>query len=384
MALILTTTRHETESSNSVREYSSDPLPVDLLIEIFSRVPLKSIARFRCVSKLWASILRRSDFTELFMTKSLTRPRLLFTVQSKGKLLFYSSPQPHNPDDNSSLVATSYHPTLVPDYHPTYISKPVCGLVLLQRWGQVPLICNPAKGKVQTLPKLPREEKYTPKGICLGYDLIGKQFKVLCLSLNNSLYNTHWILTLESGKRLWRKLEPEFSFKENGYIFGDICINGVLYIEGTLEGSFVIVCFDVSSEKFSFINKDEDMLPKPYEFSSSSFTLFNYRDKLGILRCVDQKFVLWVLEDAGNHKWSKHNIELSHFLKELVKETTCGWTIVGMTGRGEIVCWSESCICFYNIEMNTFKRVNFKGLEGLEHPSIYNTFVDYVENMKFM
>ncbi|WZZ46821.1 hypothetical protein YC2023_043080 [Brassica napus] len=147
---LLSTSGHETQSLNSVRQYSSDQIPVDLLMEIFSLVPLKSIARFHCLSKFLASILRRHDFTELFLTKSLTRPRFLFTVKSKGKLFLYSSPQPHNPDNNSSLVATSYHPTLVPDYHPTYISKHVCELVLLQRCGKRkrPLICNPAKGKV--------------------------------------------------------------------------------------------------------------------------------------------------------------------------------------------------------------------------------------------
>ena len=165
--LILTTSRHETQSSNSVREHSPDPIPVDLLIEIFSRVPLKSIARFHCLSKFLASILRRHDFTELFLTKSLTRPRLLFTVKTKGKLLFYSSPQPHNQNVNSSLVATPYHCTSLPNYRPTYISKPVCGLVLLQGLGikQCPLICNPAKGKVLTLPKVPRKKKHSQRNI---------------------------------------------------------------------------------------------------------------------------------------------------------------------------------------------------------------------------
>jgi len=89
-----------------------------------------------------------------------------------------------------------------------------------------------------------------------------------------------------------------------------ICINGVLYFEGRFEGAFVILCFDVRSEKFSFINKDEDMLPKPFGFSGPSI-LFNYKEKLGIYRQVGQNLVLWVLEDAGNHKWSKHSYVLS-------------------------------------------------------------------------
>ncbi|KAH0894500.1 hypothetical protein HID58_056929 [Brassica napus] len=181
-----------------------NPITVDLLIEIFSRVPLKSIAMFICVSTFLASILRSHDFTELFFNTSLTRP--LFTIKDKHKLFFYSSPQPHNQNVNSSLVATPYHCTSLPNYRPTYISKPVCGLVLLQGLGikQCPLICNPAKGKYL-------EKKSTPKGIYLGYDPIAKQFKVLCLSLNSSRTNiTRWILTLESRKSRWGTLEPNF------------------------------------------------------------------------------------------------------------------------------------------------------------------------------
>ncbi|KAF2614297.1 hypothetical protein F2Q70_00013268 [Brassica cretica] len=301
---LLSTCGHETHASNS------------------------SIARFRCASKFLASILRRHDFTELFLTKSLTRPRLLFTVKTKGKLLFYSSPQPHNPDDNSSLVATSYHPTLVPDYQPTYICKPVCGLVLFQGCGRRkrPMICNPAKGKVRTLPKVPRKGINTPKGIYLGYDPIGKQLK------------------------------------------------------GTLEGSFVIVWFDVRSEKFGFINKDEDMLPKPNDYDTSPSTLFNYKDKLGIHCLVEENLVLWVLEDAGNHKWSKHSYVLSPLGYHIVSRSL----FVGMTSTGEIVYSWNSSVWFYNIEKNTIKRVNIQGLEELEHPTFINTFVDYVENMKFL
>ncbi|KAF3545338.1 hypothetical protein DY000_02009767 [Brassica cretica] len=215
---LLSTSGHETQSLNSVRQYSSDQIPVDLLMEIFSLVPLKSIARFHCLSKFLASILRRHDFTELFLTKSLTRPRFLFTVKSKGKLFLYSSPQPHNPDNNSSLVATSYHPTLVPDYHPTYISK-------------------------------------------------------------------H----------------------------------------------------------------------------------------------VGQKLVLWYLEDAGNHKWSKHSYVLSPLEENILKITK----FVGMTSTGEFVySWSwNSSVWFYNTEKNTVKRVD---IQGTENPRIINTFVDYVENMKFI
>ncbi|ESQ33461.1 hypothetical protein EUTSA_v10009794mg, partial [Eutrema salsugineum] len=40
----------------------SDTIPMDLIPEIFSKLPAKSMARFRCVSKLWGSIHRRLFF----------------------------------------------------------------------------------------------------------------------------------------------------------------------------------------------------------------------------------------------------------------------------------------------------------------------------------
>ncbi|KAF3560302.1 hypothetical protein F2Q69_00011551 [Brassica cretica] len=89
-------------------------LPIDLIIEIFSRLPSKSIARCRCVSKWWASVLLRPDFTELFFTKSLARPQLLLARQKEGEneAIFFSSPQPNNPHHDSSPIVTAIRDVL--------------------------------------------------------------------------------------------------------------------------------------------------------------------------------------------------------------------------------------------------------------------------------
>uniref|UniRef100_A0A0D3BKX8 F-box domain-containing protein n=1 Tax=Brassica oleracea var. oleracea TaxID=109376 RepID=A0A0D3BKX8_BRAOL len=395
-----TTSIHETQSSNSVRNHSDPPSGDDLLISIFSRLPLKSIARFRCVSKFLASILSRHDFTELFLTKSLTRPRLLFTVKAtNGKLLFYSSPQPHNPDNNSCLVPTPYHTSSFPEYLPSDICSTVCGLVLLQGWKRkVRVICNPATGEFLTLPKV--KVKSNPTEIAqtktyLGYDPIGKQFKVLCVTFSrDERPKTHQVLTLESGKRVWRTVEHKFYFEDNFKMSGDVCIDGVLYFGAAVGRSSMIVCFDVGSEKFSFINTNEDMRIQ-YPCLAGSLTLFNYKGKLGIRQDSDNMFcenelVLWVLEDAGNHKWSKHSYVLSPLGSDLVQYNR----FIGMTSTGEVV-FSELSqlhepsdlfyLSFYNLQSGTFKRVYFQGLEEFKQQfTTPHTFLDYVENIKFM
>ncbi|KAH0873299.1 hypothetical protein HID58_070661 [Brassica napus] len=79
-----------TQSLTLGREYSD--LPDHLLIDIFFRL---DFIAYR------SSILRRQDFTELFLTKSLTLPRLLFAFEVGGKLFVTSSLQIPNWDNTS-------------------------------------------------------------------------------------------------------------------------------------------------------------------------------------------------------------------------------------------------------------------------------------------
>ncbi|KAJ4908028.1 hypothetical protein Rs2_11686 [Raphanus sativus] len=49
----------------------------DLIIQIPSLLPAKSLLRFQSVSKLWFSTIRSKTFAHSFLTRSHTRPRLL-------------------------------------------------------------------------------------------------------------------------------------------------------------------------------------------------------------------------------------------------------------------------------------------------------------------
>ncbi|XP_010463034.1 PREDICTED: putative F-box protein At5g42430 [Camelina sativa] len=212
-------------------------IPIDLFHEIFTRLPAKSIGKFCCVSKQWASILDRQDFTELFLTRSSTRPRLLFAVQRDGEWLFFSSPQTQNPYEKSSLaLAADFHIKFRLDeghYRCEYTS----GLIYLSGTkGQV--ICNPITGQHAILPKADRELRSF-----LGFDPIDKQYKVLLINKIGDGERAYHILTLGSG------------------IMRRICINEVLYYLAGLPderykyGSVgVVVCFNVRSEKFTFID----------------------------------------------------------------------------------------------------------------------------------
>ncbi|KAL1192537.1 putative F-box protein [Cardamine amara subsp. amara] len=362
-----------------------DSIPTDLTFEIFSRLPTKSIGRFRCVSKLWGSMLRCPDFTELFLTRSSARPRLLFAVEGDGECSFYSSPQPHNPYDESSLVvAADFHMKFSKDMWPDFRGFTSGLLNFSSKWksfwpvhkdsGRV--ICNPITGQYAILPELIKKCQVIEYSF-LGFDPIDNQFKVL-LSMDCKI-NNH-ILTLGTHEKMrWRNIKYPLAHKP---LCKGICINGVLYYLARSFGarSDMIVCFDVRSEKFKFVE---------YERLCFFQQLINYKGKLcGIkLAHVDDviKLRLWVLKDEEKQEWLKY---VNTFPKNEVLGS-CKFSVAGVNARGEIVFLEYKLskpfyAVYFNPDSNTLQRVEIQGNhEMLEKRNTVYAFVDYVEDLKF-
>lgn len=156
---------------------NSKTIPTDLIIEILSRLPMKSVARFRCVSKLWTSIVDLPYLTEFFTTWASAHPQLLFVYKEKHKLVFLSSPQPQNLDENSAPEAVNHLSRIPFRGSSCYVSGHVQGLVCLRvisKWmSPIQIICNPSTGQALTLPKIERMRRsFTRARNILGYDPI--------------------------------------------------------------------------------------------------------------------------------------------------------------------------------------------------------------------
>ncbi|XP_024005913.1 LOW QUALITY PROTEIN: F-box protein DOR [Eutrema salsugineum] len=216
----LTITRRNTRSRKSEEDggessSSSMPIPIDLVFEIFSRLPLKSIATCRCVSKLWSSILRRPDFTELFLTRSSARPQILFAGRRDGELFFSSSSEPKVPVSNSSPLVP-YHARFTFDSS-SEIRGHVHGLVCVEnirilegKKEIVVVLCNPSTGQSLTLPNL--KTRIIGVRSLFGYDPIDKQYKVLSMTRprveDDVECEDHQVLTLGgTGNLSWRTIK---------------------------------------------------------------------------------------------------------------------------------------------------------------------------------
>ncbi|CDY17477.1 BnaC03g65860D [Brassica napus] len=290
-----------------------DSIPTDLIPEILLRLPGKSIARFRCVSKLWLSIL--------------TRPRLLVALErANEEMLFFSSPHPQNPYDN-----------------PYDKPSPVVAADFLMKF-----VCPELRAFTSGLIYLCSNERYDP---------LNKQFKVLFMAYLSGP-DDHRILTLgPSKKKKWRKIKCRLIHQPlyDRVRINGICINGVLYYIGKADGytaeerPYMIICFDVRSEKFKFL-------------------------------------CMWILEDVERKEWSK-------YVYTLPLNNIRNVFVVGVITTGEIVLSGKVtstpfCVFYFSPERNTLQRVEIRGVgeyhEAFETECTVRAFVDYVVDSKFI
>ncbi|KAJ4917406.1 F-box protein [Raphanus sativus] len=372
----------------------SDSIPSELNLDILSRLPAKSIARFHCVSKLWASILGGQDLKDLFLTKSSAKPRLLFGIEENDKWSIYSSPQHLSQYEKLSpsvVVTLEFHIKFPPEDMEIYSYTHGCpgayasGLVYFyvdkEQWsylGRRPMVCNPKTGRYEVLPYIRR---YRKTYSFFGFDPIYKQFKVLLMRYPFGP-GDHRIMTLGTMGMRWRKIKCSLRHE---CVSSGICINGVLYYLGDSSDcmnnskqikGFVIVCFDVRSEKFKFI------------YQESSCKLINYKGKLGLVYYDDKsdnaiKLRVWVLEDVEKQEWSKY----AYTLKD---DRLClrDVFVVGVSSKGEMVLSMAKYtskqpfyVFYFNPETNTLQRVEIQGFgEGHEYSDVY-VFADHVDDL---
>ncbi|EFH53103.1 hypothetical protein ARALYDRAFT_346781 [Arabidopsis lyrata subsp. lyrata] len=181
-----------------------------------------------------------------------------------------------------------------------------------------------------------------------------------------------------------------------------MCINGVLYFlaeRAEISFDYVIVCFDVRSETFTFIDVERFC------------RLINYKGKLAVIYWEDDVDIyeicyygkdldeyleenldadatnelrVWVLEDVEKQKWSKYAYtwtDDTFFRRHL--------SIAGATASGEIVFSMRKYtpkqpfyVFYFNPEKNTLQRVEIQGFgEAFKKTCSVCTFVNHVEDL---
>ncbi|XP_016581867.2 F-box/kelch-repeat protein At3g06240-like [Capsicum annuum] len=249
-------------------------LPEQIVEEILSRLPLRSLLRFKCVSKIWEALISDPYFHKMMMHQSPDSNsqklliRKMFGDTAPSRFKFYSSSL-STFEDVQQLDPPLTH--YVGRYH---IFSSFDGLVLLAADTQL-FLWNPLTRETVLLPYTEYNIIYTSFG--LGYDDATDGYKIL--KLNMRLKHSMEILNLKTG--FWREIcnHPTAVCPRTGYemeLFPlpskHIPMEPLVYVHGAFHwigdlmvpGKFYVVSFSISNEVYGDVPLLDEMGKKKF------------------------------------------------------------------------------------------------------------------------
>ncbi|KAL0791082.1 hypothetical protein Bca101_007328 [Brassica carinata] len=174
--------------SNVCKSHEASPvIPFDLVIEILTRLPPKSLMRFKSVSNVWSSLICSQYFTNRYQTVSSPAPRLYmglsFLDNSHLKCMLISV----SPSSDSDITISSFdaHQDLTKRAMRGYITSVFRGLMCIVDEASAQ-IYNTTTRQLVVLPKIEESSiidgDHVNKNIKyhIGYDPVQDRYKVVC------------------------------------------------------------------------------------------------------------------------------------------------------------------------------------------------------------
>ncbi|PIA45693.1 hypothetical protein AQUCO_01600134v1 [Aquilegia coerulea] len=291
-------------------------IPHEISQDILSRLPVKTICRFKCVSKLWCSLPYDTDFVEMHLKQSRDASNIIIlshkAEEDHSLLSFHSLDMAE--DDNKTE-----HMFTIPLCMDVYAMELSCnGLVCFSALlRQEIYVCNPSIRKFIQLPKLiASDTAYSPcKVVGFGFDDFSGKYKVMCAFHSQYFdWSLCFIFTLGSTDGKWRQLDDiprRIQSIQGAYL------NGVVHwiLEGypnhlTPDGILT----------FNFQDEEYGVLPLPdHQYWTDYMSLWGLHSSVhlkvigGYLRLVTTldgsdagywTLEFWTLTDYKNHVWT--------------------------------------------------------------------------------
>ncbi|XP_055961580.1 F-box/kelch-repeat protein At3g06240-like [Mercurialis annua] len=331
-------------------------LPLEIAMEILSRLPIKPLLRFKSVSKSCYSLISTNpQFSELHLKRALQDTDLI------RYRLFLTSFLPQSLDMEEAFC--DGHKNLVTRQHSFPVTDPeslhfefvgscnglICGL--FDSDGKI-IVWNPTTGESRELLKpdsVTGDHKILFHGF--GYDFRLDDYK-LARATHSSSTNQLKMEIFNLKENVWRSADNVLQF--NYLLEGSsVALNGVLYwlVYQRDSTKHAIYSFDLVKEKYREIVIVPDHISENLggEFLVSSLKI------LGSSLCIcyhAESFAMWVANGYGSEAcWAK----LFSFSSELLPEYGDPLHVLWVAKNGNVILIVDACrIVIYNpIEMSS-------------------------------
>ncbi|XVF82965.1 hypothetical protein PTKIN_Ptkin16aG0094600 [Pterospermum kingtungense] len=238
----------------------NDHWPQDLVTSILLRLPVKSILRFKCVSKTWRSLVENSSFVSLHLSfsKKVNNCLLVFHFDEEaGRTVVRLF------DDQTLVSYQDLYPPIPRDFQ----YPPICvydGLVCIcEVLSSRISLWNPATRQFRLLPEsIPLNSDHPTHEIGFGLDSFSNDYKVIFMQSYVDLdtgerCRHHAVYRMSTDS--WRVLKAEdVDFFEDLKPYNNTsnaCVNGVYYWLAYKEWEYTkVLAFHFSNEVFQLID----------------------------------------------------------------------------------------------------------------------------------
>jgi F-box interacting protein len=308
-------------------------LPDDVVFDILTMLPVKSLIRFRCVSKFCNSTIT----SPIFFTKHLNLNKAKSLPNHNGYLLYTSHAITSDPDRelcavvcNSDFTLTEISRFKIPFVYNMFgFCNGMFGF--FKHIDYTIYLWNPTIKKSKILAAAGTTCSCFPTSFCsfthgLAYDSQNNDYKILRIVSSNEWIGSKIVQEVEAevytlSTDSWRRVVISVGSlsgsilrtQENPCVF----VNGALHsIAYTLEKNFIL-CFDVNDERFREIMLPDDYLDgfSPIFYCSEQLVVFK-----GSLALVDfgrirdeESYIcrIWVMGEYGVvNSWTKKIVPL--------------------------------------------------------------------------
>lgn len=328
-------------------------LPPDILVDILSRLPVKSLLRFRCVSRWCRDLIDSKDFVKMHFNQSILASSNLNLIL--GFLGIYYVDM----DSLDSAVP------LKPPFSSSDVSNSCNGLVLiLMGPKQSPYLWNPFTRKYKTLPdslvdypqgSVAADTLYTR--YAFGYDSQADDYKVLrAVEFRGPDFN--WIGTeaklysLRSNS--WRKM-PDFPCRIPRTREWAVHLNGALHTIVINESGQSILAFDLRSEKTYVVPRPEKLVPL------GDLRLHSLGGSLCLISPFKKhRIEVWIMKEYNvKESWTK----LFSIAPPTVEPHTILCPVAFSKNGDEILLnLNEEKLVWYDLRRKTTRDVSIQGL----------------------
>ncbi|OMP00161.1 hypothetical protein COLO4_12870 [Corchorus olitorius] len=221
--------------------------PTDLITDILCQLPVKTLLRFKCVSKPWGSLIDDQDFAKLHLHQSLkTNTNIKLLLDNRTEI-----------DEKAYSVDFDSFRNLVPlprpfrgesDKYYSRIFGSCDGLLAVYHHESDIALWNPSTRKCNYLPTLsdnltkdldliPRYGYHRNVILGFGYDVTNNDYKVVQM-LRHKTRNCFEVMVYSLKANSWRKIKDcpydvAYNYNDGAYL------NGSLHWVGGESGDFI-------------------------------------------------------------------------------------------------------------------------------------------------